>query len=105
MDVRLGDLYDLIVRIVDDRLKQRSETEHLLPTRGSETSFLDSSEGSPAEEKTLLLNLSEQMANLVNLQRQLLETVQASQRRTEALLSELLDLLKQQVEVSRTSNG
>ncbi len=105
MDVRLGDLYDLIIRIVDDRLKQRSETEKLLTARGAETSFSDSSERSPDEEKTLLLTLSEQMTNLVNLQRQLLETVQASQRRTEALLSELLDLLKQQVEVSRASNG
>ncbi len=105
MDVRLGDLYDLIIRIVDDRLKQRSETEKPLTARGSETSSSDSSERSPAEEKTLLLTLLEQMTNLVNLQRQLLETVQASQRRTEALLSELLDLLKQQVEVSRTSNG
>lgn len=105
MDVRLGDLYDLIIRIVDDRLKQRSETEKLLAARGVETSFSDSSERSPDEEKTLLLTLSEQMTNLVNLQRQLLETVQASQRRTEALLSELLDLLKQQVEVSRASNG
>jgi hypothetical protein len=28
MEIRLGDLYELIVRIVDDRLKQRGETEH-----------------------------------------------------------------------------
>jgi hypothetical protein len=38
MEIRLGDLYELIVRIVDDRLKQRGETEHIAAMKGSESS-------------------------------------------------------------------
>jgi len=37
MEIRLGDLYELIVRIVDDRLKQRGETEHIAAMKGSES--------------------------------------------------------------------
>lgn len=105
MDIRLGDLYELIVRIVDDRLRQRGETEHPLAARGEETPFLDSRERSPNKEEALLQTLSEQISDLVNLQRQLLETVQANQQRIEAILNELLNLMKQQPEVLRTSNG
>ncbi|MCS7185715.1 MAG: hypothetical protein N3B10_09140 [Armatimonadetes bacterium] len=105
MDVRLGDLYDLIIRIVDDRLRQKVEDEHLSSARGRDVSFPRSQEVSPSNDETILQTLLEQITNLIDLHRQLLETFQANQRRTETLLSELLNLVKQQVEVSRTSNG
>ncbi|MCX7642674.1 MAG: hypothetical protein N2116_02540 [Armatimonadetes bacterium] len=105
MDVRLGDLYELIIRIVDDRLNRRAESDPTPAARVGDTPFLGSQERSPNKEETSLQVLVEQIANLVDLQRQLLETIEASQRRTESLLNELLSLMKQQAEISRTSNG
>lgn len=105
MDIRLSDLYELIVRIVDDRLKQRGDADSAFAVRGGGVSFSDSGEKSPEEEKALLQTLSEQVTKLVELQQQLLETVQASHRRLEALLSELLNLMNRQAGVSGVSDG
>jgi len=101
----LGDLYELIVRIVDDRLKQRGETEHALEPKGVDAPSAASRERSPDREEHLLQTLVEQVSNLVNLQRQLLESVQVGQKRTEGLLTELLNLVRQQEETPKASNG
>ncbi len=108
MDIRLGDLYDFIVRIVDDRLKQRWENDFTLAAKGEDAALVGSRERSSHKEEPLLPTLLEQINNLLNLQRQLLEAVQTSQesqKRIEALLEELLNLMRQQSEVSKTSNG
>ncbi|MGQ9463043.1 MAG: hypothetical protein ACUVTP_08850 [Candidatus Fervidibacter sp.] len=104
MDIRLGDLYELIVRIVDDRIKQLvgSEQSHIL--KAGEVQLSPHAKF-PGEEESKVQALQEQIAKLVDLQRQLLEIVQKNQQRTEAILTELLNLLRQQMNFSRTSNG
>jgi len=104
MEIRLGDLYELIVRIVDDRLKQRGETEHIAAMKGSESpSELQAK--SPSEQQLQFQALQEQIATLIDLNRQILTAVRENQRRNEELLSELLNLLRQFLEASKIGDG
>lgn len=104
MDIRLGDLYELIVRVVDDRIKQLlgSEQSHIL--KAGEVQLSPHAKF-PGEEESKIQALQEQVAKLIDLQRQLLEVVQNNQQRTEAILNDLMNLLRQQMNASRTSNG
>jgi hypothetical protein len=105
MEIRLGDLYELIVRIVDDRLKQRGETEHIAAMKGSESSLPEPQAKSPSEQQLQFQSLQEQIATLIDLNRQILTAVRENQRRNEELLSELLNLLRQFLEASKISDG
>lgn len=96
----MGDLYELIIRIVDDRLKQKDKTENTLLVGESHVSFSGSQGRATDKEETLLQALSQQIIVLVDIQRQLLETVQMGQQRIEALLNEFLNMMRQQAEVS-----
>lgn len=104
MDIRLGDLYELIVRIVDDRIKQLAGSEQPHALRAGEVQLIPHAK-LPGEEESKVQALQEQFAKLVDLQKQLLEVVQKNQQRTEAILNELMNLLKQQMNVSKASNG
>lgn len=106
MEIRLGDLYELIVRIVDDRLRQYRNSERIdafgsgeVQNRGLQGKISDDSE------KSELQTLREQLKSLLSLQQQTLETVQANQRRIEAILNELLTLLRQQIDNSKMGDG
>jgi len=105
MEIRLGDLYELIVRIVDDRLKQRGETEHVAALKGSESSPPEPPAKSPSEHQLQFQALQEQIATLIDLNRQILTAVRENQRRNEELLSELLNLLRQFLEASKVTDG
>lgn len=103
MELRLGDLYELIVRIVDDRLKQREEAKGFTTVKGTEIPPSDFYAKSPDEQKVQALR--EQITALVDLQSQILESIKENQQRTEELLKELLSLLEQLLEASKISNG
>ena len=103
MEIRLGDLYELIVRIVDDRLKQRSEVEHIVAPKGTDVSLPEHQAKSPSEQQ--FQALQEQIATLIDLNRQILTAVRENQQRNEELLSELLNLLRQFLEASKVSDG
>jgi len=105
MEIRLGDLYELIVHIVDDRLKQRGEAEHVAALKGTESSLPEPRAKSPREQQLQFQALQEQIATLIDLNRQILAAVQENQRRNEELLSELLNLLSQFLEASKVSDG
>ncbi|MCS7264908.1 MAG: hypothetical protein NZ805_08765 [Armatimonadetes bacterium] len=97
MEIRLGDLYDLIVRIVDDHLKQQRETDQMAFSEVGRNYNQDvrlkpseSSEGNDFQA------IKEQVAKLMAFHRHLLDVIQTNQKRTEALLNELLNLLRQQ---------
>ncbi|MCS3920204.1 hypothetical protein Q2T83_10825 [Fervidibacter sacchari] len=103
MEIRLGDLYELIVRIVDDRLKQRGEAEHIASLKGSESPLPEPQAKSPSEQQ--FQALQEQIAALIDLNRQILIAVRENQQRNEELLGELLNLLRQFLEASKVSDG
>ncbi len=105
MEIRLGDLYELIVRIVDDRLKQQGEAKHTVVLKGTEASLPEPHANSPSERELQFQVLQEQIATLIDINRQILATVRESQQRNEALLSELLNLLRQFLEASKVSDG
>ena len=105
MEIRLGDLYELIVCIVDDRLKQRGEAEHTAPLKGSESILPEPQAKSPSEQQLQFQALQEQLAALIDLNRQILAAVRENQRRNEELLGELLNLLRQFLEASKVSDG
>jgi hypothetical protein len=96
MEFRLGDLYELIVRIVDDRLKQWQEkakaSENGMAVKASLTPS-KVSEPSP-EGQAILQKLQE----LVTLQQQLLAILQRDQQLNEAKWEEVIGLLKQVLE-------
>lgn len=100
MEIRLVDLYELIVRIVEDRLKHQREIEKRLSS--DEIKHLPITENTSkhlaGSEEQGFQNLCEQLANLINLQRQLIEVVRTNQQRTEAILNELLKLLHKQID-------
>ena len=105
MEIRLGDLYELIVRIVDDRLKQQGEAKHTVVLKGTEASLPEPRANSSSERELQFQVLQEQIAALIDINRQILATVRESQQRNEALLSELLNLLRQFLEASKVSDG
>jgi hypothetical protein len=105
MEIRLGDLYELIVRIVDDRLKQRGEAEHTAALKGSGSLLPEPQAKSPSEQQLQFQALQEQIATLIDINRQILATVRGGQQRNEELLSELLSLLRQLLEASKVSDG
>jgi len=105
MEIRLGDLYELIVRIVDDRLKQRGEAEHIAALKGSESPLPEPQAKSPGEQQSQFQVLQEQIATLIDLNRQILVAVRENQRRNEELLNELLNLLRQFLEASKIGDG
>ncbi len=101
MQVRLGDLYDLVVRIVDERLRQRMGTPSLPEEAAGDTldgsSLLESSAPDDANWKSV----QEQLVTLSELTRQLVEATQANQQRTEALLSDLLTAVRELTEAQK----
>lgn len=96
MEFRLSDLYELIVRIVDDRLKQWQEkaraSENRMAIKASPTPS-KVSEPSP-EGQAILQKLQE----LVTLQQQLLAILQRDQQLKEAKWEEVIGLLRQLLE-------
>jgi hypothetical protein len=96
MEFRLSDLYELIVRIVDDRLKQWQEkaraSENGMAIKASPTPS-KVSEPSP-EGQAILQKLQE----LVTLQQQLLAILQRDQQLNEAKWEEVIGLLRQLLE-------
>lgn len=97
MELRLGDLYDLITHIVDDRLRHWRENaaapDGTAPTSGMPTEAKNlpstSAQGQEPQGQLLLQQLQE----LINLQQQLLAAFRQHQQRSEALLEELKGLL------------
>jgi|GEM_PF-767390 len=114
MDVRLADLYELIVRIIEDRLRQYQDVGQTAYSESGKASAIQrpmpiSAQSNHQRTETTLegqqvQSLSEQLTTLIALQRQLLEIVQANQQRTETLLNELLNLLWQQINAPKTGN-
>lgn len=97
MELRLGDLYDLIARIVDDRLRHWRESaaapDGTVPTSGMPTEAKNLSSTSAQGQLPQGQLLLQQLQELVHLQRQLLSAFQQHQQRSEALLEELKGLL------------
>ncbi len=102
MEIRLGDLYDFIVRVVEDRLRLR---ENLSPLQGSAREppsvSLFASEPTPeptSRDAPQWHVVQKQLAEITQLLHQLLEATHGHQQRTEALLGELLILFRQALE-------
>ncbi|GBC99240.1 hypothetical protein HRbin17_01762 [bacterium HR17] len=97
MDLRLGDLYDLVVRVVDERLRQWRLNGSGLPAGDAEPNSLtvpsrsETGQTPPSEWQAL----AQQLGEVVALQRQVLAALLQYQQRTEALLDELAGALAQ----------
>ncbi len=100
MEVRLGDLYEFIVRIVEDRLRQQSGA----PQRPAELLAPPPSVSDNLSETAQWRVIQEQLETLVGLHRQLLDISLTHQQHTEALLSDILKALQQLLDSLRAVN-
>ncbi|MCS7191764.1 MAG: hypothetical protein NZ937_02115 [Armatimonadetes bacterium] len=107
MEIRISDLYELIVRIVEDKMKQHRDLRQVASIGSSSDAVHheQSSKPSTTSEGQQSQDLQEQLAILIKLQSQLIEVVQTNQRRTEELLNGLMNLLQQQLNASKTRDS
>ncbi len=102
----MGDLYDFIVRVVEDRLRLRENPPLQGSAREPPSASLSAPEPTPepaSRDAPQWHVVQKQLAEIAQLLHQLLEATHAHQQRTEGLLGELLVLLRQALEAQEAT--